>query len=113
MRILDTPTYTATIYLGLRRSYSNFTNTKPEVLNYLRNYCKENNLCVWITPGTCVYGSDWEEGVAIGLIDNPNNPVGPIAMNKIARDLAIVLAQKFEQMELGFVCTDYSYMVNA
>lgn len=74
-----TDTYTATIYMGLKPSYSGVNETylltaKRKALNIIQDYCDNVGLGVTVTDTLFVYTEGNEPGLIIGLINYPRFP---------------------------------------
>ena len=56
-----------------------------------RRYCKENPLCVTVTPTAFVYTGGAETGVLVRLVNYPRFPAPPAVINEHAYALARAL----------------------
>lgn len=53
-----------------------------------REFCDDVGFCVSVTPTTFTYRGGTEQGVAVGLINYPRFPLGPMDLANIADSLA-------------------------
>lgn len=107
------PTYTATIYLGMKatRDSGDLRCDPSWVYSECQNYCSEVGLCVTITPTTYIYKGGSEAGAIIGLINYPRFPKEPHEIRQLALDLAEKLRVLYKQYKVSVVFPDETVML--
>jgi hypothetical protein len=109
------PTFTATIYVGLRVGRSTDTaprfHTIDEVRDVCQRYCDEIGLCVTVTPTEYIYKGGNEVGAAIGLINYPRFPKPAEEIGRQALELAQRLLFAMEQFKVSVVFPDRTVML--
>lgn len=91
-------TFTATIYVGLRKGYTNEFVNKFTVLDIIQAYVSVNKLCVTITETEYIYVEGREPGLIIGLINYPRFPSSNSDIEMKAYELTDIL--------LNFCCQE-------
>ena len=105
------PTYTATIYVGLRDAENGVVHNISRVETICQNYCDEVGLCVTVTPTRFIYTHGNEAGAIIGLINYPRFPLTRDEIKARARQIASVLKASLHQKRLSIVCSDKTTML--
>ncbi len=100
------PTYTATIYVGLKEGYSGPVHTLDEARILLQEHVDAVGLCVTLTPTEFIYTKGAEPGVIVGLINYPRFPSTPEQIQQQAKELAHKLLRAFGQQRATIVFPD-------
>lgn len=106
------PTYTATIYCGLRERYAGTTHSVAEAEAIAQAYVDSVGLCVSVTPCRFVYTGGAEDGVAVGFINYPRFPDTPAAVRAHALALAEKLRVGLGQLRVSVVMPDETVMTS-
>lgn len=105
------PTYTATIYCGLRLGYTG-PITPAEVLRQeCRRFVDEIGLAVSFTATEFIYTNGWEPGIIVGLIAYPRFPQPTSKIKAQAITLARLLMARANQERVTVVCSDETIML--
>jgi len=107
------PTFTATIYVGLRVHYTGTLHSVGEIEDFLRSYCNEKGACVTVTPTKYIYTDGEEPGAAIGLINYPRFPSSVPALKSQALFIAEGLMVLLEQGKVSVVFPDETVMLES
>lgn len=105
------PTYTATIYCGLRKDYSGEIKDAVYFRELVQAFVDRVGLCVSITALEFSYTRGSEPGFAVGLINYPRFPKTPEEIKKRAVELATLLKEEMMQNRVSIVCTDETIML--
>lgn len=119
------PTFTATIYVGLKvtknrlpqpenwdfESEVNYSHQISDVEYFCREYCDKVGLCVTVTATKFVYKNGMEDGAIVGLINYPRFPKEPHEIKEQALELAGILLEKMEQYKVTIVFPDETVMI--
>jgi hypothetical protein len=105
------PTYTATIYAGLRPGYFGRPRCFAAAVRIARIYADEVGLCVTVTRTTFVYTEGDEPGVIVGLINYPRFPSEPVDIRAHALALAERLQRGLSQHRVSVVLPNETVMV--
>lgn len=105
------PTYTATIYCGLKLGYDGATRPVSDAEAVCQAYCDDVSLCVSVTPTKFVYKHGSENGVAVGLINYPRFPSDRATIYCHALELAARLRDALEQQRVSVVFPDETIML--
>lgn len=98
-------TYTAQIYLGLRKNYEQEQiHNSAAVKEFLKKYATKTKVCITVTDTEFIYVDGWEPGVIIGLINYPRFPSSQNDIQQRATALAEILIEKFDQQRCSVVC---------
>lgn len=106
MKIIELPTYTAVITIGMKEGYAGEINKEREVLAWCRSYCDEVGLGVEVHFGWCVYTGGEEPCARISLINYPRFPKGNQEVYNHAEKLGKMIAIDFKQLRFTIVATD-------
>lgn len=108
------PTYTATIYVGLRVGRSaepaKIVHSLADASRICQEYVDAAGLCVTVTPTTFIYTNGGEPGCIVGLI-NPRFPSTQAAIRAHALALAELLLVGLEQFKVSVVLPDETVML--
>ena len=110
-------TFVAKIAVGFREGYTKKVHTLDEAYVICDNYCRNNNLCITVTPTRFIYTpgvgipDGWEDGCFIELINYPRFPTSRYDIVYQAIDLAKVFIKKFNQNRVSIITSDQTYMV--
>lgn len=66
-------------------------------IDYVRQYCDENGLCVTVTPTSYIYTNGQESGFIIGLINYPRFPSDPAELWATAECVGTYLRERLYQ----------------
>jgi len=119
IKIKNVPTYTATIYSGFKKRYSNSLSPGDiEYKQYLVNqtckeYCDKVGLCVSVKFINYLYTNGGEPGVEVGLINYPRFPSSERKIYEQAVELANLLMIQLDQLRVTVVCPDITKMVSS
>lgn len=106
------PTFTATIFVGLRERYSGEQHPFSEAVDRIQAYTDAVSWCVTVTPTTFVYKNGREDGVAVGVIDYPRFPTDHQTLRQRSLELAERLRQHFRQLRVSVVFADETVMLS-
>lgn len=115
-----TPTFTATIYIGMREQYTETIRSVEMAREYLHDYVNEVGLCVTLTPCEFIYtgrekgdGSKTdtgEPGFTVGLINYLRFPSTPADIKTHALKIASDLLKLFKQYKVTIILSDETIM---
>jgi hypothetical protein len=105
------PTYTAQIYVGLRKGYDGHVANMDDVRTVCREFCDEIGLCVTVTETTYIYTNGREPGAIVGLINYPRFPKDNDDITEIALALADDLMLRLQQYRATVVFPDKTIMI--
>jgi len=105
------PTFTATIWVGLRRRYDAHLYTLDDVREVCRREVDRQGWCVTITPTEYVYTNGSEPGAAIGVINYPRFPSDIDGLEARTLYLAERLKTALEQLRVSVVFPDRTVML--
>ena len=105
------PTYTATIWIGLRKQYTGTTHKASLAKEWLQKYCDQIGFCVSVTHTKFIYKQGNENGLQIGLINYPRFPVMDSDIKAHAFKIATELMKILEQIRCTIVLTDETIML--
>ena len=111
------PTYTATIYVGLKDMKTGLMKLKGRVRALCLAYVKEMGLCVSMKSTEFIYSNGdldgaHEEGVEVGLINYPRDPCTPKELEDMALRLASMLKVLCKQERVCVVFPDNTVMLS-
>jgi hypothetical protein len=109
---MTVPTFTASIFIGLKRGYTGKEMTVQEVEDFLQEKVDKIGLCVSITPTRYVYTNGNENGLIIGLINYPRFPSDEYKIRMCALELAGDLMLFCKQMRVCVVFPDKTIMLS-
>ncbi len=107
------PTFTATIYVGLRNRDTGVTIDIGIARDICRTFCDESGFCVSFTATEFIYTNGCEPGVAVGIINYPRFPMNVYRLRERARCLAELLMVGLEQKRVSVVFHDHTIMLSA
>ena len=107
------PTFTATIYVGLRHHYSSEITDRAAAIDAIQKYVDAVGLCVTVTDTRYVYTDGHEPGLAIGLINYPRFPSSPEQIKDHSIAIAEMLLKTCKQLKVTVVMPDETVMVTA
>ena len=96
-------TFTATIYVGLKRGYSNFVHSYADAIKIVTNFTNKVQIGVTVTPTHFYYVSGDEPGLIIGFINYPRFPSTPEEIERKVIELVTLLHEKLEQYRITVV----------
>lgn len=115
------PTFTATIYVGMREQYTPEVRALEMAREWLHDYVNKTGLCVALTPTEFIYtGRKWpdgsvtnvgEPGFTVGIINYPRFPSDPEAIKATALTIADGLLRLYKQFKVTVVLPDVTIMV--
>jgi hypothetical protein len=105
------PTYTATIYVGLREGYTGEEMPAESVQDFIQKWVDEIGMCVTVTPTEYIYTGGREKGVVVGFINYPRVPVDEETMRMQALQLGEKLLKFCKQMRISIVFPDKTIML--
>lgn len=105
------PTYTATIYVGLKDRDTGIIYSMEMAEKVIQEYVDEIGLCVTITPMRYIYTNGSEPGFAVGFINYPRFPDTPENIKTKAITLAERLLNVFKQFKVSIVFSDKTVMI--
>lgn len=105
------PTFTATIYCGLRPGYSGTAYEPQMARDIIAQYISAHPICVTVTPTEFIYPSGSEPGVIVGLINYPRFPQSPAAIKDHALFLADRLRHGLGQHRVSIVMPNETVML--
>lgn len=109
--MIEAPTYTATIYVGMQEGYDGPTHFPYEAIDVCKSYCDEVGYAVTVTPTYFVYKSGQEPGAIVGLINYPRFPASPLEIETHAIAIATRLKSHFNQKRVSIVFPDRTIML--
>ena len=74
MNLKIVPTFTATIYIGLKHHYSGDEMQIQIVEDFIQNWVNKIGMCVSVTKTHFLYSNGNEYGLIIGFINYPRFP---------------------------------------
>lgn len=107
------PTFTATIYVGLKERDSGLIYSILDAEKAIQEYVDEIGLCVTITPTKYIYTNGAEPGFAIGLINYPRFPDTPENIKNKALMLGERLRKLFRQYKVSVVFPNETVMLES
>jgi hypothetical protein len=105
-------TYTATIYCGLKRGYTDEVMPFEEVESFIQDWVDRVSQCVSVTRTEYIYRGGREPGIIVGFINYPRFPSHPANIEMGALELASELLKKCKQMRLSIVFPDETIMLS-
>ncbi len=109
--------YEARIYIGSRRGYNGPKITKKVMKFSIKMYQTIKGLekasPVRLTPTTYLWQDYEEKGWEIGIINYPRRPLGPLALQEYAMDLAAYLLEEHGQNRISIEFPDETVMLEA
>lgn len=109
--MMTVPTFTATIYAGLRPGYSGWRFSHARAARIVQRYCDEVGLCATVTRTRFVYTRGSEPGVVVGLINYPRFPSTPEQIQAHALELGERLRRGLRQQRVSVVFPDVTVML--
>ena len=113
------PTFTATIYVGLKDTDFKVVTGDPGELIYsherlkavCQKYCDETGFCVTYTETEYIYTRGKEPGAIVGLINYPRFPSDQKTIRERAIILAKLLQKASNQYKVTIVMADETLMI--
>lgn len=105
------PTFTATIYCGLKERVSRLLWNHSDARALCQRYVDAVGLCVTYTETTFLYTDGNERGCIVGLINYPRFPSTPDMIRNHALRLAGMLKERFGQLRVSIVFPDETVML--
>jgi hypothetical protein len=106
------PTFTATIYVGLRRHYAGEVMAFDRVEQVIQEWVDRVSYCVTCTRTNYIYKNGNEPGIIVGFINYPRFPADADSIRFKALDLAQILLRECHQMQLSIVFPDETLMLS-
>lgn len=106
-----TTTTQISIFVGMRKHYTDIIHTDDEVKDICQKYCDTNGLCVTLTKTEFIYTNGNEPGYIVGLINYPRFPTTDIELVKHAATLALELKSKLEQLRVSIVTPQITFLI--
>lgn len=113
MTIATTPTFTATVYVGLKHRESGEIRNKSAAVAAVQAYVDSVGLCASITDTQFVYTNGCEPGLAVGLINYPRFPSSPEQIRSHAIAIAEMLLGECKQSRVSVVMPNETVMISA
>lgn len=113
MKITSVPTFTATIYVGLKDRASGTVFTHRYAKSIIQEYVDAVGLCVSYTETEFIYTRGGEMGMAIGLINYPRFPSSPEKIRTHAIRIAEILITECKQLRVSIVMPEETIMLTA
>lgn len=113
MRTTSVPTFTATIYVGLKYRYTEEVQDRAVALDAIQQYVNAVGLCVTVTDTQYVYTNGGEPGFIVGLINYPRFPSTPEQIKAHALAIAEMLLKTCKQLKVSVVMPDETIMISA
>ncbi len=110
-QVITVPTYTATIYVGLRKAYGRRVLGLDEVRHEAQCYAEELDMCVSVTPTEFFYRGNHEPGAAVGFINYPRRPLSDRWIRNHALALGRRLRAVCQQKRVSVVFPDETVML--
>lgn len=104
-------TFTANIYVGLRRGYTGDVCSVHSVRVWLKNFCDSNKVGVTLTETEFLYVDGGEPGVIVGLIQYPRFPRPVEELKATALNIALGLMTLCQQERVSIVFSDETVML--
>lgn len=105
------PTFTATIWVGLRVGYGERVHDVLAVHDVCRDYVNEVGWCVTVTETTFLYRTGGEPGASVGVIAYPRFPLDEQTLRTRTLELAERLRVELEQRRLTVVFPDVTMLL--
>ena len=112
MTTATVPTFTATIYVGLKERRTGEIADKEYAIAAIQKYVDVVGLCVTVTETQFVYTSGTEQGIAIGLINYPRFPSQPDLIKSHAISIAEMLLKLCKQQKVSIVMPHETVMIS-
>src|ERR1035437_4930266 len=109
---MTVPTFTATIYVGLKQNYGGVIKPLQEVETLIQNWVDKLGMCVTVTPTKFVYTGGSEPGLIVGMINYPRFPSEEWKIQENALDLANILLKECKQMRISVVFPNKTIMLS-
>jgi hypothetical protein len=106
------PTYTATIYVGLKKHYNGEVLSTDAAIDTIQRHCDILGLCVTVTNTHYYYTHGNEPGLAVGFINYPRFPSTVKEIRTKALDLAEQLIKVCKQWKVSVVFPDETFMIS-
>jgi hypothetical protein len=107
------PTYTATIYVGLKERATGMLVPESDAIQIIENYVDSVGLCVSVTPTRFVYTNGGEPGLIVGLINYPRFPSTSEHISQHAIALAEALRKGCKQLGVSIVLPDHTVWLDS
>ena len=109
----EVPTYTATIFCGLREGFDGPVHELGEARAICQRFCEESGEWLGLTlrPTVFIYTGGHEPGIEVGLINYPRCPATPQQIRERAVSLAGLLMEAFQQIRASIVFPDVTVML--
>jgi hypothetical protein len=111
--VSSVPTFTATIYVGLKVRDVGFVYPVDEARRVCQKYCDEVGLCVTVASTEYIYTNGNEPGVVVGLINYPRFPAKAEDIRSRALVLAERLREALKQYRVSVVFPDETVTIRA
>lgn len=110
---MTVPTFTATIYVGLRHRASGEVTPRTVAVAAIQDYVDAVGLCATITDTQFVYTDGGEPGIVVGLINYPRFPSTPQQIKEHALAIAKILLDCCRQLKVSVVMPHETVMISA
>lgn len=105
----ESPTYQATIHIGLKYMDQGLHYSVEEVEEYCKSFSAKNDVCMSFTKTKYIYPYGTETGVIIQFIQFPLNPKKEGVILSYAMELAGLLMNEFNQRMVTVIASDKTY----
>jgi hypothetical protein len=109
---MTVPTFTATIYVGLKQNYDGVIKSFDEVETLIQKWVDKLGMCVTVTPTKFVYTGGSEPGLIVGFINYPRFPTEEWKIQENALNLAQILLRECKQMRVSVVFPHKTIMLS-
>lgn len=109
--MITVPTFTATIFVGLRAAYTNEVVSLVPLRNLIQEFCDKVGLCVTVTETEFIYSGGREHGIIVGLINYPRFPRQPEDIVALAIDLGNQLRVAAKQQRVSVLTPETTYLL--
>lgn len=113
MKIDATFTYTASVFVGLRKRYSDKVKKPWMAMRICRRYCDKMGLGLTITPTSYLYTDGYEPGIIVGLINYPRFPSEQATIRAHAMEIAKLLLYGMDQARVTVISGNDTFMLSA
>lgn len=110
-QIKSSPTWQATIWLGLQEGYDGPIHSIEELKDKIAVWADSNKICVTVTPTEFIYVYGREPGAAIGFIQYPRFPKPVELLEEDVLNLARILIIIFNQYRCSITFPDQTVML--
>jgi hypothetical protein len=107
----NVPTYTATIYIGLKDTDMNIVLDEKILWDVCQRYCDDVGFCVAFTKTDYIYTKGYEPGIIVGIINYPRFPADFESIKEKALSLARLLMKAANQYKVTIVFPNETIML--